>query len=225
MNPVVNLRSRFSVSRVSFHNPGSQLRKSLGSLTLRAQNKKSEESLASLRRDFSEAEIRDAANSRREAAYRKSNLKASQVSLEARSSLSRLVQDGALSCDESVLEPLTLAEIDIQRKRLDGDWIVRNDNRALTLTLVVGDSMANALAEAVTNKQNEIDGDVDGDVDVEVSVLDDERVKFTVGATEQLTRKHFADARNVDAVVNSWKEQNDVKVTTDGRKRRRVPLV
>ena len=221
MNPVVNLRSRFSVSRVSFHNPGSQLRKSLGSLTLRAQNKKSEESLASLRRDFSEAEIRDAANSRREAAYRKSNLKASQVSLEARSSLSRLVQDGALSCDESVLEPLTLAEIDIQRKRLDGDWIVRNDNRALTLTLVVGDSMANALAEAVTNKQNENDGDVD----VEVSVLDDERVKFTVGATEQLTRKHFADARNVDAVVNSWKEQNDVKVTTDGRKRRRVPLV
>jgi len=221
MNPVVNLRSRFSVSRVSFHNPGSQLRKSLGSLTLRAQNKKSEESLASLRRDFSEAEIRDAANSRREAAYRKSNLKASQVSLEARSSLSRLVQDGALSCDESVLEPLTLAEIDIQRKRLDGDWIVRNDNRALTLTLVVGDSMANALAEAVTNKQNENDGDVD----VEVSVLDDERVKFTVGATEQLTRKHFADARNVDAVVNSWKEQNDVKVATDGRKRRRVPLV
>ena len=221
MNPVVNLRSRFSVSRVSFHNPGSQLRKSTGSLTLRAQNKKSEESLASLRRDFSEAEIRDAANSRREAAYRKSNLKASQVSLEARSSLSRLVQDGALSCDESVLEPLTLAEIDIQRKRLDGDWIVRNDNRALTLTLVVGDSMANALAEAVTNKQNENDGDVD----VEVSVLDDERVKFTVGATEQLTRKHFADARNVDAVVNSWKEQNDVKVATDGRKRRRVPLV
>ena len=221
MNPVVNLRSRFSVSRVSFHNPGSQLRKSLGSLTLRAQNKKSEESLASLRRDFSEAEIRDAANCRREAAYRKSNLKASQVSLEARSSLSRLVQDGALSCDESVLEPLTLAEIDIQRKRLDGDWIVRNDNRALTLTLVVGDSMANALAEAVTNKQNEIDGDVD----VDVSVLNDERVKFTVGATEQLTRKHFADARNVDAVVNSWKEQNDVKVTTDGRKRRRVPLV
>ena len=221
MNPVVNLRSRFSVSRVSFHNPGSQLRKSTGSLTLRAQNKKSEESLASLRRDFSEAEIRDAANSRREAAYRKSNLKASQVSLEARSSLSRLVQDGALSCDESVLEPLTLAEIDIQRKRLDGDWIVRNDNRALTLTLVVGDSMANALAEAVTNKQNEFDGDVD----VEVSVLDDERVKFTVGATEQLTRKHFADARNVDAVVNSWKEQNDVKVATDGRKRRRVPLV
>ena len=64
-----------------------------------------------------------------------------------------------------------------------------------------------------------------GDVDVEVSVLNDERVKFTVGATEQLTRKHFADARNVDAVVNSWKEQNDVKVTTDGRKRRRVPLV
>ena len=174
-----------------------------------------------MRRDFSEAEIRDAANSRREAAYRKSNLKASQVSLEARSSLSRLVQDGALSCDESVLEPLTLAEIDIQRKRLDGDWIVRNDNRALTLTLVVGDSMANALAEAVTNKQNENDGDVD----VEVSVLNDERVKFTVGATEQLTRKHFADARNVDAVVNSWKEQNDVKVTTDGRKRRRVPLV
>ena len=221
MNPVVNLRSRSRPCGVSWRVSSPGFRKSLGSLTLRAQNKKSEESLASLRRDFSEAEIRDAANCRREAAYRKSNLKASQVSLEARSSLSRLVQDGALSCDESVLEPLTLAEIDIQRKRLDGDWIVRNDNRALTLTLVVGDSMANALAEAVTNKQNEIDGDVD----VEVSVLNDERVKFTVGATEQLTRKHFADARNVDAVVNSWKEQNDVKVATDGRKRRRVPLV
>ena len=205
---------------VSWRAPGN-FRKFQSLVGLRAQNKKNEESLASLRRDFSEAEIRDAANSRREAAYRKSNLKASQVSLEARSSLSRLVQDGALSCDESVLEPLTLAEIDIQRKRLDGDWIVRNDNRALTLTLVVGESMANALAEAVTNKQNENDGDVD----VEVSVLDDERVKFTVGAKEQLTRKHFADARNVDAVVNSWKEQNDVKVTTDGRKRRRVPLV
>ena len=221
MNPVVNLRSRSRPCGVSWRVSSPGFRKSKVCLTLRAQNKKSEESLASLRRDFSEAEIRDAANSRREAAYRKSNLKASQVSLEARSSLSRLVQDGALSCDESVLEPLTLAEIDIQRKRLDGDWIVRNDNRALTLTLVVGDSMANALAEAVTNKQNENDGDVD----VEVSVLNDERVKFTVGATEQLTRKHFADARNVDAVVNSWKEQNDVKVTTDGRKRRRVPLV
>ena len=184
-----------------------------------------EESYASLRRDFSDAEIREAANARTEAKQRREDKRAGQVSARARANLAALGDALASKEDEDV--PLSAAEADIQRKRLDGDWAVGSADDMLTLKLVVsreGDDGSDCATDAVALADS---------VTVEgvVANTDCSRVVFAIPGDASVgpTRAHFRTARAVDAAVAEWRDANKdrARVVADApaRRKRRVPFV